>query len=272
MPDNFAIKQKRFPIPPESGLTGMIPIPKESQKVIPISYPLPEGLDLPGEFSTFQLTDILHGAVLLADSATLHVHPTSNGTTHFLGRTLDESILTYLYKNATIEQFHVVDQLAQWLDMHKAQIPFFYKDKFELIVSGIKIQHADGHWVSLHAHVIPYHGSKKPTATFCITLREITYLLDSRDVWARLSFGGLEKTAFAWHSSYEIQKNKDLLSDREKQILFLIRQQKTDQEIGDLLYISKHTVHQHRKNMIARLGVVDSTALIELALLTRLLN
>lgn len=39
------------------------------------------------------------------------------------------------------------------------------------------------------------------------------------------------------------------LSDREKEILQLVAQGKTSREIGELLFISKHTVDTHRRNI-----------------------
>ena len=43
-----------------------------------------------------------------------------------------------------------------------------------------------------------------------------------------------------------------VFSDREHEILDLICQGMTTQEIGELLHISQETVKSHRKNMIAK--------------------
>jgi len=52
--------------------------------------------------------------------------------------------------------------------------------------------------------------------------------------------------------------------------LHLVIEQKNNTEISELLELSKNTVERHRKNMIARLGVIDMTALIHICKLCQL--
>lgn len=59
---------------------------------------------------------------------------------------------------------------------------------------------------------------------------------------------------------------KSILTKRQKEILKLISQGKTSQEIGDLLFIEKTTVETHRKNMIRTLGLKGSGELLRYAL------
>ena len=55
------------------------------------------------------------------------------------------------------------------------------------------------------------------------------------------------------------------------EILQLIIAKNNNITISELLGISKNTVERHRKNMIARLGVTDMTALIHICKLCRFL-
>ena len=55
------------------------------------------------------------------------------------------------------------------------------------------------------------------------------------------------------------------------EILHLIIAKKDNITISETLGISKNTVERHRKNMIARLGVTDMTALIHICQLCQLL-
>lgn len=59
---------------------------------------------------------------------------------------------------------------------------------------------------------------------------------------------------------------KQVLSKREKEILHLIMEGKQNKEIADLLNISKETVDRHRKNMINRNQLNNSSELIATAL------
>jgi two-component system response regulator NreC len=61
-------------------------------------------------------------------------------------------------------------------------------------------------------------------------------------------------------------KKKGLLSKRQVEILKLVAQGKTNQEIADLLFIGKTTVETHRKNMIRILNLKGAGELLRYAL------
>ena len=60
---------------------------------------------------------------------------------------------------------------------------------------------------------------------------------------------------------------KDLLSEREQLVLKAIASGKTSQQIATELYISKHTVDTHRRKMIQKTEVQNTTALVQRAYL-----
>lgn len=64
----------------------------------------------------------------------------------------------------------------------------------------------------------------------------------------------------------------ELLSKREQEILTYLAKGNTSKEIAEKLYISTFTVNNHRKNMIARLGARDTTALIQLCQMSGILQ
>jgi DNA-binding NarL/FixJ family response regulator len=56
------------------------------------------------------------------------------------------------------------------------------------------------------------------------------------------------------------KKKSELLSLREKEVLQLLANGKSTQDIADLLFISTHTVRRHRENIMKKLnlkGIVD---------------
>lgn len=59
---------------------------------------------------------------------------------------------------------------------------------------------------------------------------------------------------------------EDPLTPRERQILQLIAEGKTGREISQILFISIHTVHNHRKNIRRKLAVHKTTDLLKYAL------
>ncbi|MBY0485888.1 MAG: response regulator transcription factor [Flavobacteriaceae bacterium] len=60
-------------------------------------------------------------------------------------------------------------------------------------------------------------------------------------------------------------KEEIVLSTREKEILRLIGDGKTSQEIADLLFIGKSTVDTHRKNILKKINIHGKTDLIRFA-------
>jgi len=58
----------------------------------------------------------------------------------------------------------------------------------------------------------------------------------------------------------------DTLSDREREILKLIAEGKTNKEIAEMLYLSVKTVQAHRANLMRKLGMHDRTELVKYAI------
>lgn len=67
-------------------------------------------------------------------------------------------------------------------------------------------------------------------------------------------------------NEYETPKNELLFSNREKEILQLIAEGKSSQEIADALFIEKSTVDSHRKNMSKKIKIIGKTDLTKFAL------
>ena len=66
-------------------------------------------------------------------------------------------------------------------------------------------------------------------------------------------------------------KKKHILTDREKEILLLIKEGKLSKQIADILGISVHTVNRHRQNILERLCVGNSVEALTAAISMRLL-
>jgi two-component system response regulator NreC len=58
----------------------------------------------------------------------------------------------------------------------------------------------------------------------------------------------------------------DLLTDREREIIHLVAAGHTNREIAELLSISEHTVHNHRANLMEKLGVHNRLELLKYAM------
>lgn len=62
------------------------------------------------------------------------------------------------------------------------------------------------------------------------------------------------------------------LTTREKEVLQLICEQYTNQEIGDKLFISPRTVDGHRTNILQKLNCRNTAGLVACAILQKLIN
>lgn len=66
-------------------------------------------------------------------------------------------------------------------------------------------------------------------------------------------------------SNLNVVKRKGALTKRQLEILELIRQRKSNAEIAEILFIGKHTVATHRRNMIQKLKLSGPNALLSYA-------
>lgn len=74
------------------------------------------------------------------------------------------------------------------------------------------------------------------------------------------------------HNKKAYKTIQEELSDREKEILTLIYKGYNNQNIANSLYLSKHTISTHRKNIFRKLGVSNVAGMIQKATLMKLLD
>ena len=67
-------------------------------------------------------------------------------------------------------------------------------------------------------------------------------------------------------SSLSGQDNKQIITRREKEILKLILEENTNQDIANKLFLSLRTVENHRNNLLQKLNVKNTAGLVKIAL------
>jgi DNA-binding CsgD family transcriptional regulator len=148
------------------------------------------------------------------------------------------------------------------------KMPYDQSLNIEIFHCGIRYRLPDGKPICLLSKGLPihYNADRKFSYTFNF-VQNIHHLLkkDFRHYWIRISHGENNEYVHTFHSQDKMHSNKDLLSTREKEILKLIADACDSKEIAGRLFISTATVGNHRSNMIERLGVRDTTALVQLA-------
>jgi DNA-binding NarL/FixJ family response regulator len=67
-------------------------------------------------------------------------------------------------------------------------------------------------------------------------------------------------------SSDEFVFTKNIVTKREKEIIQLITQEKTVEEIAEQLFLSRHTIETHKKNIFFKLQVKSNAGLVKKAI------
>ena len=75
--------------------------------------------------------------------------------------------------------------------------------------------------------------------------------------------GAVEKPIF---------KDRTDLTKREVEILGLICEELTVKEIGNQLFLSKQTIHTHRKNLMRKMKVKNAVGLVKYAIQNRIVS
>ncbi len=70
----------------------------------------------------------------------------------------------------------------------------------------------------------------------------------------------------------EADCNAVVISDRELEVIRYIAEGYTNGEIAERLYLSQHTINTHRKNIMQKLGVNNTAAIVMYAVKTKLVS
>lgn len=98
---------------------------------------------------------------------------------------------------------------------------------------------------------------------FLIVKKEIGSLIkENSPWWAEFCFNQQERYCF--HEGEKKFQKGGILSEREREILGLVKAGNETKQIAEQLNISSHTVDKHRKNMLERTGARDISSLIQL--------
>jgi two-component system NarL family response regulator len=168
-----------------------------------------------------------------------------------------------------VAECHSPSELSRLLTINHAVdivlIDIFYNRENKLLEIGTLVKKHDHlKWIILSAYESPsliQQAFGYGIAGYLrkdITLQELKKALDL--VWdgkKNINYTGLQL-----HSATPEFIVKEPLSSREKDIISLIIKGQTEQMIAQSLFISKHTVHTHRKNIFKKLGLHSNAELI----------
>lgn len=120
----------------------------------------------------------------------------------------------------------------------------------------------DTYSLFVQAAPVSFFPNGKPSAIL-IMASEISYLMRSGCKF----FGRLQvdnQRVFSFQEDDGTLKASDFFSEREREVVSLLAKGFSSKQIGEVLYISPNTVDNHRKNLLRRAHVKDTTALLQL--------
>jgi DNA-binding CsgD family transcriptional regulator len=164
---------------------------------------------------------------------------------------------------------------VQWFSRVISDMTFEERQQIEIFHCGIAYTRRDGRPVRLFSKGVPIHYTNDRQFTFTFNfVQNVHHLLKPtfRDYWIRVVYGPGGSLVQAMHSGDLADSTRhDLLSAREREILVEITAGHETKEIADRLAIAVNTVSNHRSNMVQRLGVRDTTALVQIAKMASLI-
>jgi DNA-binding CsgD family transcriptional regulator len=164
---------------------------------------------------------------------------------------------------------------VKWFSRVIHEMTFEERQHIEIFHCGIAYTRLDGRPVRLFSKGVPIYYSDDRRFTFTFNfVQNVHHLLKPtfRDYWIRIVYGPGGSLVQTLHSGdLADTTRRDLLSTREREILLEIAAGYETKEIADRLAISVNTVSNHRSNMVQRLGVRDTTALVQIAKMASLI-
>jgi DNA-binding CsgD family transcriptional regulator len=132
-------------------------------------------------------------------------------------------------------------------------------------ICGLQLKHKSGKYFPVFIRA--FAAQKNEQGTFMkivVELNDMTNMIKTDDYWVYYTIGTEKKDTICFFSNKNLKTSNTLVSPRELEVLKLVAESKSSKEIGEQLFISQATVEKHRKNMIARVGAIDTLALVEI--------
>ncbi len=246
---------------------------KKVQKIWAITHeahepPLPNNT-LVNTLLLERLAQNKHTLFMIVDAHNLDITYVGKNAEEFIGYSADEFLnqkFGLVFKIMRWEHISFFIKILDWAKIIRVKIPDEAKKEFmSYSVCGLVFKHKNGTPVKSFCRVYPIELSPNGYVNIAIIeIIDVTNLLKSDDYWVRVAAGKEKQHTLCFFSNNKSSAGGDLISEREMDVLKLIAEGFQSREIAEKLFISPSTVEKHRKNMIARVGVRDTVALVEI--------
>ncbi|MUH36017.1 DNA-binding response regulator [Zobellia amurskyensis] len=174
-------------------------------------------------------------------------------------------VIKYLDINGTKDLHLLITDLSM-PEMDGIELNRIVKEKYPTLKTLVVSMHIDGGMIEklIQNNVDGYVPKNAEKDELLTAMRTI--------VKGEKYFSQEIKRAYT-DAMFDNKKQEEVhLTDREKEVLKLIANEYTTQEIADELFLSKHTIESYRKNLISKLQVKNLAGLTKHAIKIGLLN
>jgi DNA-binding CsgD family transcriptional regulator len=187
---------------------------------------------------------------------------TSKNIEQVLGYERSQNNIPFLYEKIHPEDLPIVLEavdLVHHLILSKSARPFINS-----IHLDYRIKHQKGHYIRLlrQSTVTSVNQYLQPLY-YMSTCTDITSHKPTGKVEVKFYGDDFGNQTFDTHPHYQEVVSK--LNAREHQVLVLLKEGKTSEQIGKELFISKNTVDTHRRNMLRKTETKNTMELISFA-------
>jgi len=209
-----------------------------------------------GRYTLNEIGDFIPGAVMVQDLKTPRVTYMNTWGCENLGHSMDE---INALGNEYYDKFFVPGESEKLLNGMKNYLQRGDQSElysfFQQVKTGPKLEY--GWFYTVCKHMRENGGSQGPTGLFLLStpmagmdpmVNKVNKLLDENKFVA------------------DNYKRFALLTKREKEIISLLTEGKSSPEIADQLFISRHTVSTHRKNIANKLNITSFAQLLKFAI------
>ena len=182
--------------------------------------------------------------------------PEFNVTTTFKN---GAQVVKYLSING-VDDLHLLITDLTMPEMDGIELNKIVKEQYPLLKTLVVSMHIDGSMIDklIRNNVDGYVTKNAEKVELLEAIRTI--------VKGEKYFASEIKRAYT-DAMFENKKQEEInLTDREKEVLKLIAEENTTQEIADKLFISFGTVETHRRNMLIKTGTRNTAGLVRISI------
>ncbi len=226
----------------------------------------PNHLSISKTIQLYEKLEIFDNTLLLFyDHKKMQIVYTSNNAPKIIGYTGDElRSMGFQFYLKIFHPSHFCFPFRQIRTEYKLFSTYNHLSMLDrkIYLGGLKVIHKNGNLLRgfFKTKTLVVSEDNKPELSL-IQGQDFTHLFKGSSYWIRLSIAG---TTYCYVSHSKRKEFKDLISPKELDVLRLVAKNMPTPEIAKLLNLSTSTIDTHRKNMIARTGVINTTALTHL--------